>query len=109
MYIFNGSKINNPIPGMGDGVDPLIKLLNIGLQMIWYVAGIWALVNFLIAGFKYLTASGDSKKVSEANYKMTMTVVGLAIIIATPIIAAILGQVFYGDPTAILSPKFKGV
>ena len=106
---FNGAKIQNPITGMGEGIDPLITMLNLGLKVVFWIAGVWALVNFIIAGFKYMTAGGDSKKVSDANGKMTMTVVGLAIIVATPLIAMILGQVFFGDATAIINPKFKTI
>lgn len=104
---FGGSKITNPLTNMGDGIDPLVKMLNLGLQVVFIVAGIWALVNFIIAGFKFITAGGDSKKISEATSKITMTVIGLAIIVATPLIAMVLGTVFFGDPTAIISPKIK--
>lgn len=106
---FGGSKIENPLKGYGEGIDPLISMLNLGLQVVFWVAGIWALVNFIIAAFKYITAGGDSKKLTEANHQITMTVIGLAIIVATPLIAMILGQVFFGDPTAIIKPKFKTI
>jgi hypothetical protein len=104
-----GGKIENPLPSMGDGIDPIIKMLNLGLQVVFWIAGLWALINFIIAGFKFMMAGGDSKKISEATSKMTMTVIGLAIIVAAPLIAMILGIVFFGDPTAIIMPKIKTI
>lgn len=95
--------------GGGSGLDPIVKLMNVGLNIILIVAAIWALINFIIAGYKYITASGDTKNVIEANKKMTFTVVGLVIIFAAPVIAAIIGLVFFGDATAILNPKIKGI
>jgi len=73
------------------------------------VAGLFALTQFLLGGFSYITAGGDKGKISEATQKITMSIVGLAVIAASFVIIAILSQLLFGDFTAILVPKLKSV
>ncbi len=102
--------VQPPVGGLtGDGLDPIVKLFNTGLSIVMAIAGVWVLINFIIAGFKYITAGGDSKNIAEANKKITLSVVGLIIIVAAPVIAAIIGIVFFGDANAVLRFKIKGI
>ncbi len=104
-------KITNPGVG-GNGEDPydtLIKFMNVGLNLILVVAGLFTLFNFIMAGFNYMTAGGDSKKISAAQNKMVMTVIGLGIIVAAPVIAGVIGQVIFGNWTAIINPCIKTI
>jgi hypothetical protein len=97
-----------PPPGMssfgGDAYGGLLKFLNVGLSLVLVVAGLFTLFNIIIAGFTYMTAGGDSKKVSEAQNKMLFTAIGLGIIVAAPVIAGIIGLIVFGNWRAILSP-----
>ncbi|HLL60187.1 MAG TPA: hypothetical protein VK338_00570 [Candidatus Nitrosocosmicus sp.] len=103
-------KINNPgVGGNGDAYSSLLKFLNLGLNLILIIAGLFTLFNFIIAGFKYMTAGGDSKKVSEAQNKIMFTVIGLGIIVAAPVIAGAIGFVVFGRWDAILNPCIKTI
>lgn len=87
----------------------LVKVMNVALNLVLVIAGIFVLFNLILAGFQYVTAGGDSKKVSEANLKITNTVIGLIIIVVAPVLAAIFGIVFFGKWDAILNPTIKTV
>ncbi len=104
-------KIKNPMQG-GASFDStsggLIPLLTNVLRLLFVVAGIWALLNFIIAGFQFMTAGGDSKNVSKAWDRIWQTFIGLIIIVASFALAALIGQIFFRDPTFILSPKIYG-
>lgn len=86
-------------------VDALVRILNVGLNLIMIIAGLFALFNFLMAGYIYVTAGGEPKKIQEANQKMWMTVIGLLLVVASPVIAGIIGIIAFGDWRAILQPK----
>jgi hypothetical protein len=85
----------------------LIAFLNSILRVVFVVAGLWALINFILAGFEYMNSQGDPKKVSAAWQKIWMTLVGLIIIVASFLLAAIVGILIFKDPFAILNPKFN--
>ena len=45
------------------------------------VAGIVAIIFIIIGGFKFLTSSGDEKKLASATGTLTYAIIGLAIVI----------------------------
>lgn len=98
-----------PITGITPEGTPvgLITLLNAVLRIIFAVAGIWAFLNIIIAGFGFISAGGDPKKVTAAWTRIWQSLLGLLIIVTSFILAAILGLLFFKDATYILNPKFK--
>lgn len=78
------------------------------LRLVFVVAGIWAFLNFIIAGFQYMNAGGDAKAVSAAWDRIWQSLVGLVIIVGSFAAAALMGQLLFGDPTFILNPKIYG-
>ncbi len=79
------------------------------IKLITVIAGIWALFNLVLAGFKYITSSNDVKAVETAWQSIYMSLIGLLIIVSAFTIAAIIGLIFFGDATYILNPKLTGV
>lgn len=117
-YVFAAEDIigtvTNPLPaqykniiGAGSGGGLIFFLSNI-LRLVFVIAGIFAFFNFIIAGFQYMNAGGDAKSVSAAWERIWQSLLGLAIIVGSFAIAALMGQVFFGDVTAILSPSIYG-
>lgn len=104
--------VTNPLPGAyqsleGDPGGLILFLTNI-LRLIFVVAGIWAFINFIIAGFGYMNAGGDTKALTAAWARIWQSLVGMVIIVGSFALAALLGQLFFGSPTAILSPTLYG-
>jgi len=71
-------------------------------------AGLFAFINFLLAGFLYISSSGEPKKTAAAMQKINMSLIGLVIMVASFALAVIVGQLLLGDPAAILSPTIYG-
>jgi hypothetical protein len=86
----------------------LITLFNNILRLLIVGAGIYALLNFILAGYSFMSASGDPKKIELAWAKIWQSIVGLFIIAISFALAALLGQLLFGEPTAILNPKIYG-
>lgn len=86
------------------GIGLVIFFSNL-IKFLAIVAGLWTMLNFILAGFTYITSSDDSGAISKIGGKLTLSVVGLAIIVASYTIAAILGLILFGDATFIINPK----
>ena len=83
--------------GIGNFLNLIIKFLIVG-------AGIYALINLVLAGYAFMSAGDDPKKMAGAWAKIWQTFLGLAIAAGAFVLAAIFGQLLFGDPTFILNP-----
>lgn len=77
----------------------------IGLLTI--LAGLFFIVYFLLAAFKWITAGGDSGKVSKARDQIIQGIIGLILIVAAYSVVGLIGTVLGLDllhpGTAIMS------
>lgn len=90
----------------GTASQSIGMLLERAIQLLIIGAGIYALFNFVLAGYDFLSAGDDAKKVQGAWNKITQTVIGLAFAAGAFVLAAIFGQLIFNDPTFILHPTF---
>lgn len=100
-----------PPPGTpkGEPINALIVILNVGLNLTMIVAGLVTLINFIRAGYTYLMAGGEAKKIEEAQDRIKWSAVGLLITVAAPLAAALIGYIVFRDPTAILKPRIETI
>lgn len=89
---------SNPAAAIGALIERIILILIVG-------AGVYALFNFILAGYDFLSAGDDAKKVAGAWAKIWQTALGLAVAAGAFILAAIFGQLIFNDPTFILNPR----
>ncbi|HAF64112.1 MAG: hypothetical protein UX85_C0008G0021 [Candidatus Beckwithbacteria bacterium GW2011_GWB1_47_15] len=82
----------------------LVSFLNNLVTLIITLAGIFTLINFIIAGYQYMSASGDPQRLAAAGNKILQSIIGLVVIAAAFIIAGLVGFVLYGDAASLLSP-----
>ncbi len=98
-----------PPPGLntfaGGNIEGLPIFLNLILRLLIAGAGIFTLFNIILAGFGYISAGGDPKKISEAGSKIWQSVLGLIIVAGSFVFAAILGIILFRDANAILQIK----
>jgi hypothetical protein len=87
-----------PEAAIGKLIQTVIWLLIIG-------AGIYALINLVLAGYAFMAAGDDPKKVAGAWATIWQTILGLAVSAGAFVLAAIFGQLIFNDPTFILNPK----
>ena len=72
------------------------------------IGGIIVMVNFVSAGFTYVTSAGNASAHEKVKDKITWGLVGLAIIAAFYTIAGLVGLLFFGNAGAILNPTLGG-
>lgn len=79
------------------------------IRFIVVIGGLFTLWQFLTGGLAFITSSGDKGKLTEAQNKIQMSIVGLAIMAASFIIISIVSKLLFGDFTTILFPKLTSV
>ncbi len=84
--------------GNGNGV---FVFLNTIFKLAGAVAGIFFVIQIILAGFTWLGASGDEKKTHKAWSTIWQSLLGIAIVASAFIIAGALGNVLNID---ILNP-----
>ncbi|HUD19196.1 MAG TPA: hypothetical protein VMR81_02030 [Patescibacteria group bacterium] len=104
--------VTNPLPGpyqslTGANGGLILFFTNI-LRLVFVIAGIYAFINFIIAGFQYMSAAGDSKALSAALDRIWYSLLGIIIVIGSFALAALVGQIVFGSATFILSPTIYG-
>jgi len=100
-----------PPPGVAEfntqaegGIGIIIFFSNL-IKLIAVVAGLWTMLNFILAGFTYITSADNPSAIEKIGSKLTLSVVGLGIIVASYTIAAIIGLLLFGDATFIINPQ----
>jgi len=97
--------ISNPtnIPSVkGSGFFTFLSTI---FKFAGVVAGIIMVVQIIMAGFDYMSASGDPKKTEAAGIKIWNSVLGLIIVASAFLIAGIVGRLTGID---IINPTIQG-
>ena len=101
--------IDNPLPSVGPGYGSvqtgLPALIGNLIGLIITIAGIAVLINFLLAGLDFITASGDPKRIENAWRKINISLIGLIIVVAAFLFTGIAGKLLFGSYSAFLTPK----
>ncbi|PIU03481.1 hypothetical protein COT44_03485 [Candidatus Shapirobacteria bacterium CG08_land_8_20_14_0_20_39_18] len=104
----------NPPPGVdvysnlsgSKGIAPgLVSFLNNGIKLVIVIAGLYAFINVIMAGYQFMSAGGDSKQVEKAVGKLTQSLIGLFLVAGSFVLAAIFGWLLFQDAGAILFPQ----
>ncbi|NCN06344.1 MAG: hypothetical protein GW946_00690 [Candidatus Pacebacteria bacterium] len=83
----------------------LIIFLSRALRLFTIGVGLFVIANVVMAAYTYISESDSSDVMTKVKEKFTYTAVGLAIIVGAYTLAAIIGLLFFGDATFILSPE----
>lgn len=100
--------INPPLPDTYRTLGGLIVFVSNILRLVFLAAGIYAFINFIVAGYQYMMAAGDSKLLQKAWERIWQSFVGLLVIVASFAAAALFGYLLFNDAGFILNPKVYG-
>jgi hypothetical protein len=95
-------------PGYEPAAAGLILFLNALIKLLIVGGGVYALLNIILAGYGFLGAGDDPKKMGAAWAKIWQSLLGLLFIAGSFLLAAIFGYLIFGDTLAILRPTITG-
>ncbi len=85
------------------------KLIDLVIRTLIVGAGIYALINLVLAGYAFISAGDDPKKVAGAWAKIWQTLLGLAVAAGSFVLAAIFGKLVFNDYMFLLKPKIPSL
>ena len=89
-----------------DGGQGLFSLLSNVFKLVGVVAGVFFLVQIIIAGFTFISANGDPKRAENALAVIWQSLIGLVIVSAAFVLASFIGKILGIDN--ILVPVIYG-
>jgi hypothetical protein len=87
----------------GDDIA-IILFISRMIQIATIVAGIWVVFNVFLAAYQYFASNGEASAHVKVKDALTMSVLGLGLIIASYTIAGIIGLLLFNDAGFILNP-----
>jgi len=98
--------VQNPLPQYsGTQGQGLFLFLGNVLKLVGTIAGIFMIIQIIMAGFDYISASGDVKKTEKAWAKIWQSLLGMIIIAAAFTLAAVIERI---TGISILTPVIYG-
>ena len=97
--------ISNPTNYSSDQGSGLFTFISNLLKFAGVIAGLFFIVQIIMAGFGYIGANGDPKKTDLAWAKIWQSLIGLLIVASAFILASVVGKIFGID---ILNPTITG-
>ncbi|OGM05440.1 hypothetical protein A2125_01235 [Candidatus Woesebacteria bacterium GWB1_43_5] len=88
--------------GFGNFLTLIFRLMIVG-------GGIFALFNIILAGYAFLSAGDDPKKMEGAWAKIFQSLIGLSFIAGAFVLAAIFGKLLFGDFNTIINPQIPTI
>jgi len=71
----------------------LSKLINPLVYNILIISGVMAFIVIILAGFNYITASGDKGKLEQSQNMLNYCILGLILIVTAFLITRVMGAV----------------
>lgn len=108
-------KIGTP-PGVTEqiansGVDPdevaILFFLSSLIKFANVIAGIWVAFNVVFAAFDYLGGQGSAEAHKKVRERITMSVVGLLLLVVAYVATAMISLLLFGDASYVLQPKLE--
>lgn len=84
----------------------LLFFISNAIKAFTVVAGVWVVFNIVRAGYLYISQGGSKSAATEkVRNIVTMSALGLLLIIAAYTLAGLVGLLVFGDASYIISPK----
>ncbi len=86
----------------------LVFFISRMIRLATLVAGLWVTANTMMAGYVYLSSQGKADAHGRVRDILTMSTIGLVLIVTAYTVAGLLSLLIFGDPLFILNPTIEG-
>jgi len=100
--------VNAPGYQTGGIAGGMAVFLNNIIKLLIVASGVYAVFNFVLAGYAFMSAGDDPKKIEGAWAKIWQTLIGLLFAVGAFVLAAVFGKLLFGDYNALLQLRVFG-
>lgn len=79
------------------------------IRLIMVIAGVWSAIMILLAGYTFISSSGDSGSYQKVRNQLTNAIIGLVIIMFTYTIIGLISLIIFRDAGFILNPTLDPI
>lgn len=90
----------------GNNGNGIFLIINTALRIAGSIAGLFFVVQIIMAGYQYLSASGDEKKMAQAWATIWQSLIGIIIVASAFVLANVIGYVLNLN---ITNPSFTQI
>lgn len=83
----------------GDGISGISKIVSSVIGLMTIAGGIWFLFQIITGGLNWISAGGDKAKLQSSRDRITNSIIGLIVVVASWSILALAGTFFGVDFT----------
>ncbi len=99
-------------PGIAPGSSPettMERIISVIIGVLSAVAFIYFAIQIIFAGYEFMSAQGDPKRIEGAKNRLTMGVLGIVIVVVAVTLANLLGRLAGIESILDLSGFFTSV
>ena len=82
----------------------IVNFASVLLRVFTIVCGIFFIFNMVVAGYYFVTSSGDSATFGKFKDSLYYSLIGLFLLAAALMIAGLIGTIFFGSASYIIQP-----
>lgn len=90
--------------GAGEQKIGILLFISNALKFFAVICGLLVFFNILYSGYEYIVGAGKTDVHAKVRERLTWSLLGLLLLIAAYLIAALIGLFIFGDPTFLLNP-----
>lgn len=77
----------------GNELNILEKFISGAIGILTIVAVIYFTLSFIFAGYTFISANGDEKKIEQAKNQLTQSILGIVIVVTAVLLTNLLGKI----------------
>jgi hypothetical protein len=77
-----------------DNITFFVDIISKVIGILTIAAVLWFVIQFILGGFSWMTASGDAKQIESARMQIIHAIIGLVIVFSAMIFLGLVGFVF---------------
>jgi hypothetical protein len=103
-----GVELYDTAAGVGEGEIGILFFISRMITVVTIFSGLWVFLNIILAGYTYVTSPGGAQTHTKVRDKLTMSLLGLVLIVTVYTLGGLIGTIFFGDASFILNPTITG-
>ncbi len=77
-------------------IDWVAKVISLIIGFLAIIAIIRVIFSIIVAGYQLMSAGGEAQKIQVAKQKLTMSFVGLLIVLGAVFVVSLIGNILFG-------------